>query len=64
MGGKTFFEKCVNYIEVKKEMNLWSEVALNDTLSEIIFKACPIEGRWIEIDNYEDLLAAEKLFAE
>lgn len=63
-GGKTFFDKCVNYIEIKKEMNLWSEVALNDALSEIIFKASPLEGRWLEIDNYEDLLAAEKLFAE
>lgn len=63
-GGKTFFDKCVSYIEIKKEMNLWSEVALNDTLSEIIFKACPLKGRWLEIDNYEDLVAAEKLFSD
>ena len=43
---------------------MWSEVALNDILSEIEFKACPLDGRWFEIDNHDDLATAEKLFAE
>ena len=43
---------------------MWSEVALNDILPEVVFKACPLEGRWLEIDNYDDLSAAEKIFAE
>lgn len=61
-GGKAFFEKCKEYIVDKEEKKLWSEVALNDILSEIDFKECPLEGRWVEIDNHEDLKMAEELF--
>lgn len=63
-GGKAFFSKCEEYIEGRKELKMWSEVALNDILPEIVFKACPLVGRWVEIDNHDDLAAAEKLFAE
>lgn len=62
-GGKAFFAKCAEYIEEKKEVKLWSEVALNDILGEVEFRACPLDGRWLEIDNHDDLAAAEKLFA-
>ena len=54
----------MKYIEEKKEMKLWSEVALNDTLSDIEFYACPLHGRWMEIDNHDDLAAAEELFVK
>lgn len=63
-GGKAFFAKCAEYIEGKKDLTMWSEVALNDILPEVLFKACPLKGRWLEIDNHDDLAAAEKLFAE
>ena len=63
-GGKAFFKKCAEYIEEKKEVKLWSEVALNDILGEIEFKACPLDGRWFEIDDHRDLIEAEKLFAD
>lgn len=63
-GGKAFFEKCAEYIEDKKELNMWSEVALNEILEDIVFKACPLVGRWVEIDNHDDLAEAERLFAE
>ncbi len=63
-GGIKFFDKCKEFIEVKKELKLWSEVALNDILNEIEFKACPLIGRWYEIDNHEDLAAAQELFKE
>ncbi len=63
-GGNAFFTRCREYIEGRKELKLWSEVALNDILGEIVFKACPLDGRWFEIDNHDDLVAAEKLFAE
>lgn len=63
-GGKAFFDKCAEYIEEKKELKKWSEVALNDILGSVIFEACPLDGRWLEIDNHEDLAAAEKLFGE
>lgn len=62
--GKAFFGKCAEYIEDKKELKMWSEVALNDILKDIEFRACPLVGRWLEIDNHDDLAAAEKLFAE
>jgi NDP-sugar pyrophosphorylase family protein len=55
---------CAEYIEKKNELEKWSEVALNDILLDVVFKACPLVGRWLEIDNHEDLAAAEKLFAD
>ena len=63
-GGKAFYNRCVDYIEKKKELKIWSEVALNDAFSDAIFQACPLNGRWLEIDNHDDLAAAEALFAE
>lgn len=63
-GGKAFFDKCSEYIEDMKELKKWSEVALNDILGDVVFNACPLVGRWLEIDNHDDLAAAEKLFAE
>lgn len=65
-GGKAFFEACRQYIEDKKELKLWSEVALNDVLEEgtVLFQECPLEGRWLEIDNHEDLAAAIELFSK
>lgn len=63
-GAEVFFKTCEEYICIKKELKLWSEVALNDILAEIEFKACPLVGRWLEIDNHDDLAAAEQLFSE
>jgi choline kinase len=63
-GGKAFFNRCKEYIEEKAELKLWSEVALNDAFADAVFEACPLDGRWLEIDNHDDLAAAEALFAE
>lgn len=63
-GGMAFYESCMNYIEEKKDLKKWSEVALNDALGKVVFQACSLNGRWLEIDNHEDLAAAEALFAE
>lgn len=60
--GKKFFDRCSYYIYDKKERNLWSEVALNDILKENDFVACPLNGRWYEIDTHEDLAKARMLF--
>lgn len=62
-GGEAFFKKCAEFIE-KGEKSKWSETALNEILPSQNFKACPLDGRWIEIDNYQDLAAATVLFAE
>ncbi len=61
--GKAFFDKCREYIEIKGEVKKWSEVALNNILPYQDFKACPLVGRWYEIDNHDDLKAAEALFS-
>lgn len=61
-GCKAFLKECCEYIEVKKDLKKWSEVALNDALKKVTFKACPLVGRWFEIDNHEDLRKAEELF--
>ena len=63
-GGKAFFDKCRDYIEDAKELKKWSEVALNDILPSESFKACPLVGRWFEIDNHDDLRQATELFAD
>lgn len=64
-GGRAFYEACCCYIENRKELKLWSEVALNDVLEEgvVPFQECPLDGRWYEIDNHDDLAAAIDLFA-
>ena len=62
-GGTAFFNHCVDYIEKQKELKKWSEVALNEALADAVFQSCALDGRWLEIDNHEDLAAAEKLFA-
>lgn len=63
-GGKAFLNRCVEYIEKRKELKMWSEVALNDVLKDVFFQASHLDGRWLEIDNHEDLVAAEMLFME
>ena len=63
-GGEAFFKKCAEYIEEKGEKKLWSEVALDAILGEVAFEACPLNGRWFEIDNHDDLAAAERIFAD
>lgn len=61
--GEKFFSKCMEYID-SGDLNKWSEVALAGILQDCNFKACPLNGRWFEIDNHEDLKAAEELFKE
>ena len=61
-GGTAFFEACDTYIS-RGELKLWSEVALDDALSKVEFRACPLDGRWLEIDNHDDLAAAERIFS-
>ena len=62
--GEAFFRKCAEFIEEKGERKLWSEVALDAILKDVPFEACPLNGRWYEIDNLEDLAAAERIFAD
>ena len=62
-GGRAFFRECESYIE-RNEWKLWSEVALDGIFGDIKFMACPLEGRWVEIDTFEDLAEAERVFSD
>lgn len=60
--GNVLFDMCINIIENQGNRNSWTEVALDSIFSKVEFSPYNIEGRWFEIDNHEDLEAAEKLF--
>ncbi|MCM3693207.1 sugar phosphate nucleotidyltransferase [Neobacillus niacini] len=61
-GSNVFYEKIIDYIENKKDLNQWTEIALNDALKDIDFLTCPLVGNWMEIDNHDDLKRAERIF--
>lgn len=63
-GAAFFIKKCQDYIEKDNNCCLWSEVALNDILSEVDFYPCKVKGQWCEIDTAEDLFIANKMFRE
>lgn len=60
--GNEFFHIMKDTIELKKNLNAWTEVALNELLSKIEFNSLDIDYEWVEIDNYEDLKLAEEKF--
>lgn len=51
-----------DYLYVKKDLNSWSEVAINDLLKVAQFKSLDTKSKWMEIDNLFDLEVAEKIF--
>lgn len=59
---KKLFEIIYDYLYVRKDLNSWSEVAINDLIKKVNFQPLNIEHKWMEIDNHEDLATAEKLF--
>lgn len=59
---KVLFNVIKDFIEVRKDENSWTEVALDSLFKSETFKPYIIEGKWFEIDNHEDLKAAETLF--
>ena len=59
---KKLFEITNYYLFVKKDLNSWSEVAINDLLQVVQFKSLDTKYKWMEIDNHNDLAIAEKIF--
>ena len=57
-----FFSIINNFIIEKKELNLWTEVAVQELLKQEKFYSKDIAFKWVEIDNLEDLEQAKKLF--
>lgn len=59
---KVLFEEVRDTIEIRKDENSWTEVALDHIFDRANFVPYVINGRWFEIDNHDDLAIAEKLF--
>ncbi len=62
IASEVMFNEIYDTIEVRKDENSWTEVALDKIFSKEKFIPYLINGRWIEIDNHEDLAYAERLF--
>lgn len=58
-----FVNIIVEYIEEKKDLNSWTEVAINELIKKVEFDSLDMKFKWVEIDNHEDLKQAEELFA-
>lgn len=58
----TLSKEVCDTIEVKKDENSWTEVALDAIFDRTAFVPFVIRGRWFEIDNHADLQRAEQLF--
>ena len=59
---EVLFNEVRDIIEVRKDENSWTEVALDGIFSKTVFEPYVIDGRWFEIDNHDDLHKAEELF--
>ena len=57
-----FFETMRQYIEVRQDLNSWTEVALNTLLQTKEFQSLDMKDLWVEIDNHDDLKEAESKF--
>lgn len=58
----TLFREIEDTIVARRDENSWTEVALDKIFNDTNFIPYVIKGRWFEIDNYDDLYNAEKLF--
>lgn len=59
---KNLFSIIENIIINEKELNSWSEVAIDKLFDLERFVPVDIGNRWVEIDNLDDLRKAEDLF--
>ncbi len=60
------FQEIIKIIEVEKNLRDWTEVVLDRLFQRKALKIKPldIDGKsWIEIDNYNDLACADKIFS-
>lgn len=60
--GRTLFKEITETIMEKKNKNLWTEVAIDKILDKEVFMPHIIKGRWLEIDDHDDLAQASVIF--
>lgn len=58
---KNFFNIIEEYIRAK-EMNSWTEVAIDKLFKISNFESLDMKYKWVEIDNLEDLKLAQSIF--
>jgi len=66
-GKSLLFSFIKNFIEHDKKMNQWTEIAIHKLISKGILKMKAADigcKKWVEIDDINDLIKAEKLFNE
>lgn len=62
---RALFEIIRDFIEIKKDLKQWTEVAF-----PLLFQRVPVfpydisDQKWVEVDNLNDLLQADKLFSD
>lgn len=62
-GKQKLFDIIREIVEGAGDRNQWTEMAIQRLLQDLQMRPIDINGaRWIEIDNYDDLVQAEKLF--
>jgi HAD superfamily hydrolase (TIGR01450 family) len=64
---RLFFRHMEKIIEEDKNLKDWTEVALQELLNQGSLKMKPFDigqKHWVEIDNYDDLALADRLFAK
>ncbi len=59
-----FFEIVKSYVVDSKNINAWTEVALNDLFKFEKFKESVINGSWVEIDDQNDLEKASQIWVK
>lgn len=60
--GEKLFNIIDDIINVKKDLNSWTEVALDILLKQEDFYSLDMKYKWVEIDNHDDLRLAEEIF--
>ena len=61
---KRLYEIVRDYIEVKKDLKQWTEVAFPELFqTEKVYPFDIKHKKWVEVDNNDDLLLADKLFS-
>ncbi|GAH39775.1 unnamed protein product, partial [marine sediment metagenome] len=64
--GAVFASEVRRIIEEERNVNEWTELALQRLLQRGSLKMHPFDigaGKWIEIDNYDDLALADRMFS-
>ena len=61
--GVALFAEIEDTIVNRGDERSWTEVALDRVFDKCDFRPYVIDGRWVEIDNHDDLMLAESVFA-